>query len=455
MTLKFAIAVFICIVSIFSLFLSFYTNYWHIVKQPDGVLGTHIYSQTDAFVLARILKSRQDGFFSDGGLIGYTANWSADSHDSEIISSKEVYLNGLSFDTYEPYYSQIGGQAMLFSFLDKIIHLSPEIKLRLFYALESLLLAIILTAIILWFYWEFSLTAALFVLISMLSSQSLTKLGGQLGWSMWAFYLPMVTLLYYLKRKSESGNIRPIMIGILVFITVFIKCLFNGYEYITTTLIMMMVPIIYYGILEKVNVRRFFSYSLSAVFGSCLAIVLSFSILCIQISVVKGSFMSGIEHIVYSLEKRTSGDSHSVSSNDVLDLDNPKNVGFTYVKRLFREHFIDASQYLPFSNPFAYRFSFSFLFVIYIFLIMSVYLLWDRKSHVSSKERQSYLALIFATWFSILAPLSWFIIFKQHTIIHLPLNNITWWMPFIFFGFAVCGLVCKNVLVALSRWKFM
>lgn len=440
MTRKFAIAVFICIVSIFLLFLSFYANYWHIVKSLT-------YDPGEFLTLGRMVKSRQDGVFSAGGLSGYVGN---ESH--RPLNQVEAYLKGLSFVTYTTYDSQIGGQAMLFSFLDKTIHLPNEIKLRLIYALTSLLLAITLTAIILWFYWEFGLMSALFVLISMLSSQHLIHFGRGITWQMWAFYLPMVTLLYYLKHKSENGNVRLIMIGILVFIAVFIKCLFNGYEYITTTLIMMMVPLVYYGILEKLNVRRFFSYSLSAVLGSCLAIVLSLIILFIQISFVKGTFMSGIEHIEYSLQKRTSGVPHS---SFVIPLDDNKNVGFTYVRELFKVRFIDASQYRPLSSPFAYRFSLTYLFVIYVFLIMSVYLLWDRKSHVSSKERQSCLALIFATWFSILAPLSWLILFKQHTIDHMFWNHVTWCMPFIFFGFALCGLVCKKVLVTLSRWKFM
>jgi hypothetical protein len=59
--------------------------------------------------------------------------------------------------------------------------------------------------------------------------------------------------------------------------------------------------------------------------------------------------------------------------------------------------------------------------------------------------KQKKLALIAATWFSILAPLSWYIIFKAHSFIHTHLNNILWQMPFVLFGFAVCGLAIKDL----------
>jgi hypothetical protein len=53
-------------------------------------------------------------------------------------------------------------------------------------------------------------------------------------------------------------------------------------------------------------------------------------------------------------------------------------------------------------------------------------------------------ALLAATWFSLLAPLSWFVLFKAHSYIHTQINFILWQMPFTIFGFAFCGLVFGN-----------
>jgi hypothetical protein len=56
-----------------------------------------------------------------------------------------------------------------------------------------------------------------------------------------------------------------------------------------------------------------------------------------------------------------------------------------------------------------------------------------------------------STWVSILAPLSWFIIFKAHSYIHTHMNYIVWQMPFVLFGSALCGVVLAGVLRDLVR----
>ena len=126
----------------------------------------------------------------------------------------------------------------------------PQDKLLLFHALTSLFSAIAVTAIIVWFYLEFGLTIALFVLVWAVFSQWLVVFGRNLWWSLWAFYLPIAVIMYYLKFKWLQMNISRSTFGVLVFITIFIKCLFNGYEYISTTLVMMVVPFVYYSIVN-------------------------------------------------------------------------------------------------------------------------------------------------------------------------------------------------------------
>ena len=52
-------------------------------------------------------------------------------------------------------------------------------------------------------------------------------------------------------------------------------------------------------------------------------------------------------------------------------------------------------------------------------------------------QQQQHIALIWTAWFSILAPLSWYVIFKAHSFIHTHMSFLLWQMPFTFFGFAV------------------
>jgi hypothetical protein len=87
---------------------------------------------------------------------------------------------------------------------------------------------------------------------------------------------------------------------------------------------------------------------------------------------------------------------------------------------------------------------YSYLIVSFIVVSLIIQFAWRKSRPV--EQRQKDIALVSATWFSILAPLSWFIVFKSHSYIHTHVNYVVWQMPFIFFGFAVWGIVIGRVL---------
>ena len=55
-------------------------------------------------------------------------------------------------------------------------------------------------------------------------------------------------------------------------------------------------------------------------------------------------------------------------------------------------------------------------------------------------------ALTATLWVSLLAPLSWFVIFKGHSAIHTHMNPIVWYMPFLLFGFILTGSTCWRLI---------
>ena len=137
---------------------------------------------------------------------------------------------------------------MIFSFLDQLLPFEPGQKLDIFYVITSLLAALALAIIVLWFYLEFGISIAIIVLLSTIFSQWLYIFARNLYWSLWAFYLPMIVLMFYLRKNKLLSSRQYLFMGMLVFTTIFIKCLLNGYEYMTTTLVMMTVPFIYYSV---------------------------------------------------------------------------------------------------------------------------------------------------------------------------------------------------------------
>ena len=424
--------------SIGLLFFGFFANTWR-VADPNW-FATH-QKDTEAHIMGRMVKSRQDGIFSAGGLNGWGT---AKSTDAEWIPSTELgpqytaYLHKLPFEKFSTYNSQPGGQGMIFSLLDRLIPFSPQTKLKLFYILTALLSAIALTAIIGWLYEEFGGWIAIFVLCSAVLSQWLTVFGKNLWWSLWAFYLPMIAVMYFLKRYRETGDRQLIRFGIAIFIAVSIKCFINGYEYITTTLVMMMVPFVYYAILDKWSRLQCLKWTLASGFGSGVAIFLSLIMLCFQIGAAKDGFMDGVEHVIWSFGKRTYGEAEDFPPVYAASLNaSTLSVVITYMNGVF----FDLNNYLSNTNSFVSNsvLKIRYYYLMVLFIVMSALLFWRSNEKQIAERRRHYIALIWTTWFSILAPLSWFVIFKAHSYIHTHMSFLLWQMPFVFFGFAVFG----------------
>jgi len=190
-----------------------------------------------------------------------------------------------------------------------------------------------------------------------------------------------------------------------------------------------------------------------AIISSFLSMLLSFSILSFQIASLNGNLLSGVKHFVYSFEKRTYGDSNNFSSeySDSLN-SNASSVVITYL----RGGYFGPTELLRINNPILTRFvsGISFLFLLIFFCIFSVILSHYRKKIIDIEKQRASLALISALWFSLLAPLSWFIIFKSHSFIHTHMNYIVWQMPFTIFGFAVCGLALQPFFETRLYKKF-
>ena len=424
--------------SIGLLFFGFFSNTWRVADQ--NWFDNH-QKDTEAHVMGRMVKSRQDGIFSAGGLNGWGT---AKSTDAEWIPSTErgpqytAYLYKLSFEKFSTYNSQPAGQGMIFSLLDRLIPLSPQTKLTLFYILTALLSAAALTFIVGWFYDEFGGWVAICVIGSAVLSQWLTVFGKNLWWSLWAFYLPMIAVMYYLKRHRVPADRQFIRFGILIFIAVSIKCFINGYEYITTTLLMMMTPFVYYVILDKWSRQQCVKWTLAAGLGSGVAIFLSFIMLCFQIGAAKDGFMDGVEHIVWSFGKRTYANAEDYPPVYAASLDaGTIGVVITYMNGIF----FDLNNYLSQANSFVSNFLLKvrYYYLIVLFVVMSALLFWRSNKEMLAARRPHYIALIWTTWFSILAPLSWHVIFKAHSYIHTHMSFLLWQMPFTFFGFAVFG----------------
>jgi hypothetical protein len=86
-----------------------------------------------------------------------------------------------------------------------------------------------------------------------------------------------------------------------------------------------------------------------------------------------------------------------------------------------------------------------YLYLIVLFAAASALLVVVYRHSQVTSDCQASLALIAASWYSILSTFSWLLIFRDHARGHTLLDFIVWQMPFTLYGFAMIGF-------SLSSW---
>jgi hypothetical protein len=415
----------------------YYKNAWSAVEPT-------FYSDWQAIfeppVIGRLARSAHAGIFSDGALLGLgdfdvpagenpsVQVWMA---PSKVVQHQyDAYLNGEAFQEYTRYDSAPGAQGLLFGAFDKFAGLPPNLDLKLFRLAEATLTALGLLALFAWFGREFGLLSMGLASVFAAFSLWLTLLGGNLYWNLWAFFLPLIVLLYLLKRGGYPAK----TVAILLFVTGLVKVLFNGFEFVTTAWVMVTVPLVYYAVLDKWTWRDFLKREISFVGILTLVTAIGLLILATQIASVEGGYGPAASSILDALNRRSTGDPTEFNGvfQEALRADLPS-VLLTYLR--FPTLTLPG---LTISNPLLSSILHLEIWVwIALFAIASVVLL--SKAKLNFALRQKALALLAATWYSSLAPLSWLIIFKAHAYIHIRLAPVVWQLPFLFFGIALIG----------------
>ena len=437
-----------CTVSIIILFVGFAFNAWGIADQKSF---ERFQRDGESLIIGRLVQSRHDGIFSAGGLTGADIDHSL--HDTWITPKESdrqdlAYFDDIPTERYSPYLSQIGGQGMMFSVLDRLIRISStRTKYEIFRGITAGLSALTLALVVFWFHAEFGLGSAILVLASLVLSQWLTLFGRNLWWSLWAFYLPMLLLMLFLRRYPLIEKRHFLQLVSLAALAAFLKCFFNGYEFITTALVMLSVPFVYYAILCRMNKQQFFNGAASVIMGASAGVLASVVMLIFQIGAAQGNPLGGLEHLTATVEKRTYGDASDFNSefSDSLDA-STFGVVLTYIQGSFLE-LGPASDSAGMGPVIEVR----YWHLIVSFAVMSVLALFAWRKNHPPEENQRAIALVGAMWYSILAPLSWYVIFKSHSDIHTHINFVIWQMPFTLFGFAVWGIVIQRGLLAWTR----
>lgn len=150
------------------------------------------------------------------------------------------------------------------------------------------------------------------------------------------------------------------------------------------------------------------------------------------------NFFDGLNHIYNTVLKRT-------------------HVGGAYATTLLIDKSVNASVFEVIKyyvlNPQAFDFRYIGInfqirikYLLILFLVISILWLFFSRRLKFKGTSGKINSLVITLWISILAPLSWFVIFKGHSYVHRMHDPIVWFMPFMFYGIGLFGVTTEKFL---------
>lgn len=412
------------------LFPSFNGDQWGLVKSYNyrGWQTT-----SERVVVARLAKSNRDGLFSAGGLLGLVNSPDGWVFGKEIAERQyNAYEGKEAVESYLVYESHPGFQGIVFGLFDSLTNFPASTNLEIFRGSVALASAFVIALIAAGIAVEFGWLAATALLLFAAVSEWMILPAGSLYWNLWAFFLPFVCGIFLLADASKKNTYPAFKIYLVIFLTALIKILFTGFEIVTAALAMATVPFIYFAIRDKWGWKKLFQRFTMLGFALAAATIVGLGTLILQIAASEGSIKSGIYYVTDTFNRRAAG--------------NPEDYRGVYAESLRASHWEVIEKYLTIQ-----AFSISNIAILYWHLIVTfalftvLYLYKHRKIRLASSPPNG-IALIAATWYSIAAPLSWYIIFKPTSYIHTFLFPMAWQMPFVLLGFAMCGFIIQDML---------
>lgn len=398
-------------------------------------------ADSDVLIWGRVAASKIEGASSHGGMLGHYHQDSANMM-RQIPQQADIYKGNTApkgWATYEP---QIGLQGIILSLLDRI---TPENQ-DTFWPLQhyvALFNAAVISLLLVWIASEFGIIATLIALIGLILSPWLIVFGKSSYWVIGTFFLPFLATAYHLKRHHPK-NPRLIIFTASLFVAFFAKfaC---GYEFITTIVLAAWSCVIYYAYRDRWHLRHFIKITLLLGFTSIAAFVATFIINMLQNMLLhEGDWRSGINSIIWHAAVRMGVDTPGIPVNP--DFLIGRDASRWFVIEQYLRGYINGpriSETLALWPP-------TFLSAIAILAIITAFKAFNLIKSKSDRDR-IMTAAILASWAGLIAPLSWFILAKQHAFIHTHVNYILFYVPFLTLLLALIGRCVANQAITGSK----
>jgi hypothetical protein len=307
---------------------------------------------------------------------------------------------------YFPYQSQYGIQGAFFLGLHNVLGInSPDGLQFVNAALFSVIIALLSVLFVRVYDWKF----ALVFFIVMITSPWVVSFARNMYWVPFLWFLPAVfSSMLYLSRDAASSTKWALSIGVLA--SIFVKSL-AGYEYLSAITIFACAPFVA-GPFFRSEKKDYIYNIRMAVWVGVLCVLGFMCALMIHSGMRGDSIFDGIVNIVeQDVKKRTYGDpagfdpvlreSLTASVSDVL--------------RIY---------WWKWATPLFAGISAVFLNVGAAFVLVGA-------CYSLAKKRASDAKVFVLVAITLLCPLSWFVLAKGHSFVHVQLNYVLWYFGFI------------------------
>lgn len=387
-----------------------------------------------ALIIGRLAYAEKQGVFSRSGLMGFAHP--IQEHADKSAFQYNIFTEDLPVSSFETYNSHPGLQGIFYALLLKIIPLKGWNAIFFLQCLVSLFSVCVFAYWLRWVRRVHGEGAFLINLLFILGSSYITLFAHNLYWVLGIMYLPFLACLWWCERAvihQKRGALKNLFL--IMSCAALLKGLFNGFEYVSTTCLMGLLPLFYYGIRNEWPKNIFIKRVAAAAGAIGIANLFTAILLIFQLVPEKGSFRQAAAYLWYSFGKRSYGGVTSYTFDTQAE-ESLKSSLPEVLDYYFKLPVVDLS-HLTSHQALKQLLTFPLYYFVILFAAVTLYYLYR---FIVKKERSRVsLAAIVTLWLSILPSLSWLVLFKGHSYVHTHMNGIVWSMPFLLWGLASVG----------------
>ena len=360
----------------------------------------------------------------------------SDDSKGTLEEIEQHYKGGTTYnqDDYSIYNSNLTFHRYFYRLINKIISTKSRV-LYLLKGINAFLMAIMLTVIVYWIYKNNGKASAIILYtILVFFSPSLCMYGTNLYWVGWSLFLPMVSSICTVEFIKLKKTVNYPNMYFIAFSATLLKQLFY-FEFISTIMVSLMIPYIYYVLTEKVDIKKSIKIFLVPALGAISSFIAASFIKLLLLTKEYNSFSRALNAYWEPIIKRLIGDTNSSnmlvrSSTEIGQLDVLRIMG----------------QYPAISINKLGTISEVCVCLIFIFTILLLFIFRRDKRYL-----KEMIPLGICTVISLAGPFSWFILAKPHTMVHSYICTILWFIPFNILAFTFIG---KIVVYMWNRRKY-